>query len=95
MLYGACCRIAKSMGYSDIYTYTLVSENGASLKASNFHNDGEAGGTHWTGERDRGQDIPHEMKQRWHIRLNDKPTNAQYWQTSNSKEIVLKPLRLF
>lgn len=65
MLYGACCRIAKEMGYSRVITYTLVSEDGASLKASNFIFDGTAGGTHWTGERNRGQEIPAEMKKRW------------------------------
>lgn len=66
MLYGACCRIAKEMGYQKIITYILKSEDGASLKASNFVCDGEAGGTHWTGVRNKGQDIPHEMKTRWH-----------------------------
>ena len=65
MLYGACCRIAKAMGYSKVITYILASENGASLKASNFVCEGEAGGTHWTGARNRGQDIPAEMKTRW------------------------------
>ena len=65
MLYGACCRVAKEMGYKKIITYILKSENGASLKASNFICEGEAGGTHWTGKRNRGQDIPKEMKTRW------------------------------
>lgn len=65
LLYGACCRIAKAMGYRKIITYTLISENGASLKASGFTFDGEAGGTHWTGSRNRGQNIPNEMKKRW------------------------------
>lgn len=65
MLYGACCRVAKEMGYRKIITYTLKSENGASLKASNFICEGEAGGTHWTGKRNRNQDIPCEMKLRW------------------------------
>jgi len=69
MLYGACCRIAKQMGYTDVYTYTLRSEDGASLKASNFECEGTAGGTHWTGKRDRGQDLPKEMKTRWHKSL--------------------------
>lgn len=69
MLYGACCRIAKEMGYTEIITYILESENGASLKASNFTCDGIAGGTHWTGERNRGQPIPNEMKTRWKRRL--------------------------
>lgn len=70
MLYGACCRIAKAMGYKKIITYTLISEDGASLKASNFVDEGEAGGTHWTGTRNRGQDIPAERKRRWARVLN-------------------------
>ena len=69
MLYGAACRIAKEMGYEKIITYTLKSENGASLKASNFTCEGEAGGTHWTGIRDKGQALPKEMKIRWSRRL--------------------------
>jgi hypothetical protein len=66
MLYGACCRIAKEMGYKRAITYTLQSETGSSVKASNFVCDGEAGGTHWTGKRNRGQNIPNELKNRWH-----------------------------
>lgn len=65
MLYGASCRIAAQMGYRKVITYTLASEDGASLKASNFTCEGTAGGTHWTGSRNRGQDIPREMKVRW------------------------------
>lgn len=69
MLYGAACRIAKEMGYKKIITYILMSENGASLKASNFTCDGVAGGTHWTGERYKEQEIPAEMKIRYSKRL--------------------------
>ena len=65
MLYGAVCRVAKAMGYKRVITYILQSEDGASLKASNFVCEGIAGGTHWTGERNRGQKMPHEMKTRW------------------------------
>lgn len=65
MLYGASCRVAKAMGYKRIITYILESENGASLKASNFVCEGVAGGTHWTGKRNRGQAMPKEMKTRW------------------------------
>ena len=36
MLYGACSRCAREMGYKRIVTYTLESEGGASLKASGF-----------------------------------------------------------
>jgi len=64
-LYGACARIAKEWGYEKIITYILQSESGNSLKASNFICEGVAGGTHWTGKRNRGQKIPHEMKTRW------------------------------
>ena len=66
MLYGACIRIAKAMGYDKVITYTLESEDGASLKASNFKYDGIAGGTVWTGRRS-GHDngVPAEMKKRW------------------------------
>ena len=69
MLYGACCRVAKAMGYRKIITYTLASENGASLKASNFVCEGVAGGVKWTTIRDTGKDYPHEMKTRWSKKL--------------------------
>lgn len=65
MLYGASCRIAREMGYELAITYTLQSETGASLKASNFVFDGKAGGTHWTGKRDRGTKMSKELKYRW------------------------------
>ena len=47
ILYGACARVAKAMGYKRIITYTLQSEPGTSLKASGFINEGEAGGVSW------------------------------------------------
>lgn len=47
ILYGACNRIARDMGYKRVITYTLISESGASLKASGFLNCGEAGGISW------------------------------------------------
>lgn len=65
-LYGACFRIAKCMGYKRIITYTLESENGASLRASGFNLEGQAGGLAWTGVRRRNYYIsPEEMKSRW------------------------------
>lgn len=36
ILYGACSRCAKEMGYKRVITYTLMSESGASLKAAGF-----------------------------------------------------------
>ena len=47
ILYGACARVARDMGYKRVVTYTLISEPGASLKASGFENCGEAGGVSW------------------------------------------------
>lgn len=65
MLYGACIRATKALGYKKVITYTLASETGASLKASNFINEGEAGGEIWTGERRRDNGVPAEKKVRW------------------------------
>ncbi len=45
MLYGACRRIARAMGYQRVMTYTLPQEGGASLKAAGFTFDGDAGGS--------------------------------------------------
>jgi len=47
ILYGACARVAKAMGYKRVITYTLKSEPGTSLKASGFIYDGETGGISW------------------------------------------------
>lgn len=47
MLYGACSRCAREMGYKRVVTYTLVSESGASLRAAGFKDCGEAGGGSW------------------------------------------------
>lgn len=65
-LYGACIRIARGMGYRKVITYTLESENGASLRAANFIYTGMAGGITWTGERHRDYYVaPEQMKKRW------------------------------
>ena len=67
MLYGAAWRAAKALGYKRIFTYTRQSENGASLRASGWICDGEAGGTHWTGKRYEQMEIVlDEKKVRWH-----------------------------
>lgn len=59
-LYGACCRVAKEMGYKRVITYTLESEDGASVKASNFICDGEAGGH--TLDREKKQGAGHSKR---------------------------------
>lgn len=65
MLYGGCVRVAKQMGYYKVITYILQSENGASLKASNFVCEGVAGGKMWTGKRHHDNGVPQELKTRW------------------------------
>lgn len=66
ILYAASWRAAKALGYKRIFTYTLQSENGASLRASGWVCDGEAGGKNWTGARYRQAEMFPEMKTRWH-----------------------------
>lgn len=80
ILYGACARIAKEMGFRKIQTYILESENGISLKASGWIYEGKAGAPNWmtnaserTKERNSFKQMtffaekkpPDEMKQRW------------------------------
>jgi hypothetical protein len=70
MLYGAACRAAQALGYKRIFTYTRQSEHGASLRASNWECDGQAGGTHWTGQRyEQTELVLDEMKIRWRKEL--------------------------
>lgn len=55
MLYGACRRVARELGYQRVVTYTLPAEGGASLRAAGFKFDGEAGGSGamWASRPDR------------------------------------------
>lgn len=46
-LYGAAARAAFALGYNRIGTYILVSEDGASLRASGWRLIGERGGKPW------------------------------------------------
>lgn len=46
MLYGACRKASRAMGYDRIFTYTLPEEGGASLRAAGFKLDkDDAGGS--------------------------------------------------
>jgi len=65
-LYGVCVRIAKAMGYKKVITYILESEDGASVKASNFICEGKAGLLSQTGQRQQRYTVaPAEYKQRY------------------------------
>jgi hypothetical protein len=66
MLYGAARRIAKEMGYRKIQTYTLASERGTSLKASDWRCVVLVEGQFWDRRGRRRQDNhPTAAKQRW------------------------------
>lgn len=47
MLYSACWRAGKALGYRKMITYILNTEPGTSLKASGWHLIGERGGGSW------------------------------------------------
>lgn len=67
MLYAACARIARDMGYKKIITYILESETGISLKASGWKlEDAHCGGGNWNRpSRKRADKAPTGPKQRW------------------------------
>jgi len=48
MLYAACWRAARAMGYKRLITYTLMEEKGTSLKAAGFRCIGETKGGSWS-----------------------------------------------
>lgn len=47
MLYSACWRVAREMGYHKLITYILDTETGSSLKAANWRFVGARGGGTW------------------------------------------------
>lgn len=66
LLYGACWRAAKALGYKRLVTYTLASEPGSSLKAAGYRLVGEAGGGSWSRpSRPRVDHHPLQLKWRW------------------------------
>lgn len=68
MLYGACQRATFAMGYKKIITYTLLTEGGSSLKASNWKCIGLAGGGTWNRPkcgRPRVDTHPLQKKLKW------------------------------
>lgn len=61
-LYSRCARIARELGYKRIITYILMSENGASLKASGWKLDAEnVGGGSWDKPSRHRDIIPKQM----------------------------------
>ena len=66
MLYGACWRAARALGYRLAVTYTLPSESGATLRGAGWRLIGAAGGGKWTRvSRPRVDLHPMQTKLRW------------------------------
>lgn len=67
-LYGKAARIARELGYRRIYTYTLASEPGTSLRAAGWVDEGiVTSAREWdcpSRPRDTGV-LPQEAKRRW------------------------------
>lgn len=66
LLYAACWRACRAMGYRRLVTYTLPEEGGASLRAAGWRCIGEAGGGTWNRKgRPRVDKHPTQTKLRW------------------------------
>ena len=74
VLYAAAARAGKALGFKKIQTYTLPVEGGASLRASGWTNEGDAGGGQWkhTDGKPRRTDQPIDTKTRWVLILNER-----------------------
>jgi hypothetical protein len=69
LLYGACWRAARALGYRRLITYTLPSEGGASLRAAGWTVVGECGGGSWSRRgRPRVDTHPTQRKLKWEVR---------------------------
>ena len=68
MLYAACWRAARALGYRRLVTYTLPAEGRISLEAVGWKLLGEAGGGSWDrAERPRVDTHPTQTKLRWEV----------------------------
>ncbi len=66
MLYGACWRAARALGYRKLVTYTLSQESGISLRASGWKVVAQVSGRSWNCEaRPRVDRYPLQDKLRW------------------------------
>ena len=74
MLYAACARVAKEMGFERIQTFILEEETGVSLRASGWEFEQISAGGDWNTPSRGGRrtDQPQQAKQRWKKELNKK-----------------------
>jgi hypothetical protein len=103
MLYGACLRAAKALGYRRVQTYTMASEPGSSLRAVGFQPVAEtkpdtwarykqpehAGRTHADmGWHDDTQAHNWTAKVRWEVLFGEYPA-APTWPASDTGQLAL------
>lgn len=70
MLYGACRRACRALGYRRLLTYTLPEEGGSSLRAAGFNLMGETKGGSWSRpSRPRVDKAPTQQKFKWAMDL--------------------------
>lgn len=68
MLYGACWRAARALGYRKLITYTLAEESGSSLRGAGWKIVGKTSGGSWSRpSRPRVDLHPLQEKFRWEI----------------------------
>ena len=66
MLYGACWRAARALGYRRLVTYTLPEEGGGSLRGAGWKCLGDTGGGRWSRKTRARVDLhPLQVKMRW------------------------------
>ena len=66
LLYGACWRAARALGYRRLVTYTLATEPGTSLRAAGWREVGRVEGRSWNcASRPRVDRHPTQDKIRW------------------------------
>jgi hypothetical protein len=72
MLYSACARAAKEMGFDKIQTYILETEPGVTLRAAGWEYEADTAGGNWnhSWRKGRREDQPMCKKQRWAKILN-------------------------
>ena len=68
MLYGACWRAAKAMGYKKLISYVLASESGTSIEAAGWRVVGKVNGRSWScASRPRVDTHPLQDKLRYEV----------------------------
>ena len=90
ILYAAAARAGQAMGYKRIITYTLPEEGGASLRASGWIEEGQAGGGSWNRpSRGRIDTAPTSIKTRWSKSLAERPDPSMEWMFEEKEENAL------